>query len=176
MGHNENTVPFQIRAATLADADLIFALVQELAAYEKLSACVDATADSLAQALFGANARVFCDIAEYDGAAAGLAVWFYTFSTFRGRHGIWLEDLYVRPGFRGRGMGKALLAGLAERCVSENLARLEWSVLDWNTPSIAFYKAMGAVLMNEWTNCRCEGEALRGLASRAIDKAEAGRA
>ncbi|WP_040580206.1 GNAT family N-acetyltransferase [Methyloferula stellata] len=172
MGHNENRVPFHIRSAVPADAAQIFALVTELAAYEKLSAAVDATAETLAQALFGTAPRVFCDMAEQDGEPIGLAVWFYTFSTFRGRHGIWLEDLYVRPAFRGRGTGKALLAGLAARCVRENLARLEWSVLDWNTPSIAFYKAMGAVLMDEWTNCRCEGGALSSLAALAAGKAD----
>lgn len=164
--------PIHIRPAAPADADQIFALVTELAAYEKLSAAVDATAETLAQALFGTTPRVFCDVAEQGGEPVGLAIWFYTFSTFRGRHGIWLEDLYVRPAFRGRGIGKALLAGVAARCVSENLARLEWSVLDWNTPSIAFYKAMGAMLMDEWTNCRCEGEALSSLASLATDKAD----
>lgn len=163
--------PIHVRPAKPSDADLIFTLVTELAAYEKLSDCVDATAKSLAEALFGASARVFCDIAEYDGKPIGLAIWFYTFSTFRGRHGIWLEDLFVRPAFRGKGAGKALLSELAARCVGENLARLEWSVLDWNTPSIEFYKAMGATLMDEWTNCRCEGEALSGLAAIATAKA-----
>jgi GNAT superfamily N-acetyltransferase len=173
MGHNENTASFQIRAATLADADLIFALVQELAAYEKLADAVDSSPESLRSALFCTHPRVFCEIAEDDGQAAGLTIWFYTFSTFRGCHGIWLEDLYVRPAFRGRGIGKALLARLAERCVSEKLARLEWSVLDWNMPSIAFYKAMGAVLMDEWTNCRCEGDALLKLAARAAGTKDA---
>jgi GNAT superfamily N-acetyltransferase len=162
-----------IRPAAPADAELIFALVTELAAYEKLSAAVDATADSLAQALFNSAPRVFCDVASYDGETVGLAIWFYTFSTFRGRHGIWLEDLYVRPAFRGRGIGKALVARLAARCVGENLARLEWSVLDWNLPSIAFYKAMGAVMMDEWTNCRCEGDALHRLATRAAGNTDA---
>ncbi len=164
--------PIHIRSATPADADLIFALVGELALYEKLADAVDSSAESLADALFCDRPRVFCDIADYEGQAAGLAIWFYTFSTFRGRHGIWLEDLYVRPAFRGRGLGKALLSRLAARCVAENLARLEWSVLDWNTPSIAFYKGMGAGLMDEWTNCRCEGDVLRRLASaRAADAA-----
>lgn len=157
---------FHIRPATSGDKDTIFALVQELAAYEKLADAVDATAASLGEALFCQHPRVFCDIAVHDNEPAGLAIWFYTFSTFRGRHGIWLEDLYVRPALRGQGLGKALLSGLAARCVHENLARLEWSVLDWNTPSIAFYKAMGAMLMEEWTNCRCEGDALRRLALR----------
>lgn len=162
---------FHIRPAKPSDADLIFTLVTELAAYEKLADCVDATAKNLAGALFGTSARVFCNIAEYEGEPMGLAIWFYTFSTFRGRHGIWLEDLFVRPAFRGKGAGKALLGSLAARCVSENLARLEWSVLDWNAPSIAFYEAMGAILMNEWTNCRCEGEALSSLAAIAPGKA-----
>lgn len=161
----KNPASIHIRPAASADAELIFTLVSELAAYEKLEASVDATADDLARALFCAYPRVFCDIVEWEGEAAGLSIWFYTFSTFRGRHGIWLEDLYVRPDFRGQGCGKALLSRLAARCVSEQLARLEWSVLDWNTPSIAFYKAMGAGLMDEWTNCRCEGEALRTLAA-----------
>jgi GNAT superfamily N-acetyltransferase len=156
--------PFQIRPAAPADADAIFALVYELAVYEKLEEEVESSAESLGEALFGTHPRVFCDIAEYEGEAAGLTIWFYTFSTFRGRHGIWLEDIYVRPAFRGRGLGKALLCRLGQRCISENLARLEWSVLDWNTPSIDFYKAMGAELMSEWTNCRCEGDALRQLA------------
>jgi GNAT superfamily N-acetyltransferase len=167
--------PIHIRPAVPADAELIFALVTELAAYEKLSAAVDATPKSLADALFSAAPRVFCDMAAYDGAPAGLAIWFYTFSTFRGRHGIWLEDLYVRPAFRGRGIGKALLARLAARCVDEKLARLEWSVLDWNTPAIAFYKATGAMLMDEWTNCRCEGDALSKLAAAAAFEPNAQR-
>jgi GNAT superfamily N-acetyltransferase len=166
--------PLHIRSAAPADAELIFALVSELALYEKLADSVDSSAASLSKALFCETPRVFCDIAEYKGEAAGLAIWFYTFSTFRGRHGIWLEDLYVRPQVRGRGLGKALLSRLAARCVEEDLARLEWSVLDWNTPSIAFYKSMGAGLMEEWTNCRCEGDALRRLAAaRSADAASA---
>jgi len=153
-----------IRAATLADTGFIFAMVCELAAYEKLTHAVDATQDMLHEALFGTAPRVFCDLALWDGEPVGIAIWFYNFSTFRGRHGLWLEDLYVRPAFRGRGCGKALLQNLGARCVRENLARLEWSVLDWNAPSIAFYKAIGAILLDEWTQCRCEGEALARLA------------
>jgi diamine N-acetyltransferase len=159
-----------IRPAAPTDAEQIFALVSELAAYEKLSHAVDATAADLAKALFCDAPRVFCNLAEEEGTAIGFAVWFYSFSTFRGRHGIWLEDLFVRPGFRGKGYGKALLANLAGRCVKEGLARLEWSVLDWNAPSIAFYKAAGARMMDEWTNCRVEGEALRVLAARLREK------
>ena len=156
-----------VRAARPSDAGLVFDLVQELAEYERLSDSVDATQEMLAQALFGETARVFCDIAEWQGEGVGFALWFYNFSTFRGRHGIYLEDLYVRPARRGHGLGKLLLANLARRCIAEDLARLEWSVLDWNTPSIDFYKAQGAVTMDDWTTCRVTGEALWRLADHA---------
>jgi diamine N-acetyltransferase len=156
-----------IRPATPADAGLVFDLVHELAVYERLEADVDATPAMIADALFGPAPRVFCDIAEWQGQPAGFALWFYNFSTFRGRHGIYLEDLFVRPAQRGHGLGKALLARLARRCVTENLARLEWSVLDWNTPSIDFYKAQGAVMLDGWTTCRVTGEALWRLADQA---------
>jgi len=165
-----NRPAFDIRPATPADQDTIFALVHELAVYEKLADTIDASSESLARALFCDHPRVFCDIVLNDGQPVGLAIWFYTFSTFRGRHGIWLEDLFVRPAFRGRGFGKALLSRLAARCIGENLARLEWSVLDWNTPSIDFYRAMGAKLMDEWTNCRCEGDTLKSLAARVTSE------
>jgi len=156
-----------IRPATPADAGLVFDLVHELAVYERLEADVDATPAMIADALFGSAPRVFCDIAEWKGQPSGFALWFYNFSTFRGRHGIHLEDLFVRPAQRGHGLGKALLARLARRCVAENLARLEWSVLDWNTPSIDFYKAQGAVMLDGWTTCRVTGEALWRLADQA---------
>ena len=156
-----------IRPATPADAGLVFDLVHELAVYERLEADVDATPEMIAGALFGPAPRVFCDIAEWHGQPAGFALWFYNFSTFRGRHGIYLEDLFVRPAQRGHGLGKALLAHLARRCVTENLARLEWSVLDWNTPSIDFYKAQGAVMLDGWTTCRVTGSALWRLADQA---------
>ncbi len=170
--HQNSPVSIHIRPAKAADAALIFTLVGELAVYEKLEDAVDASASDLSAALFCDHPRVFCDIATFEERPIGLAIWFYTFSTFRGRHGIWLEDLFVRPAFRGRGFGKALLSRLAARCIDENLARLEWSVLNWNTPSIAFYQAMGAKLMDEWTNCRCEGDALKSLAARAKGAAE----
>jgi diamine N-acetyltransferase len=105
-------------------------------------------------------------IAEWNGEAAGLAIWFLNFSTFRGRHGIYLEDLFVRPEFRGRGLGKALMAQLAKRCVERGLARFEWSVLDWNAPSIAFYKSIGADVMDDWKICRLSGAALQAFALR----------
>ena len=156
-----------VRPARPDDAALIFALVNELADYEKLSHEVKATQDGIAEALFGEAPRVFCDIVERHGEGVGFALWYYTFSTFRGRHGIYLEDLYVRPAFRGHGCGKLLLATLAKRCVAENLGRLEWAVLDWNAPSIAFYKSQGAVLMDEWTTCRVTDAALWRLADHA---------
>ena len=108
---------------------------------------------------------MFCDLAEVDGAVAGFALWFYTFSTFVGRHGIYLEDLFVRPEYRGQGLGKALIGNLARRCVAENLGRLEWSVLDWNEPAIDFYRSQGARLLDDWTMCRVDGEALGRLAA-----------
>jgi GNAT superfamily N-acetyltransferase len=156
-----------IRPATPEDAALIFAFVQELAAYEQLSHAVDATQEGLEAALFGPQPRVFCDLVELHHEPVGFALWFYNFSTFRGRHGIYLEDLYVRPQARGKGCGKALLAHLAKRCVAEGLARFEWSVLDWNEPSIGFYKALGAVLMDDWTICRVTDQALWRLADEA---------
>lgn len=155
-----------IRAAREDDAPLIFDLVRELAIYEKLADTVDATADDIAAALFGKEPRLFCDIAEWNGEAAGFAVWFLNFSTFRGRHGIYLEDLFVRPAFRGRGLGKALMAQLAKRCVEQRLARFEWSVLDWNAPSIAFYKSIGADVMDDWKICRLSGPALQNFAAK----------
>ncbi|WP_084143438.1 GNAT family N-acetyltransferase [Methylocapsa acidiphila] len=153
-----------VRPATPLDAALIHALVTELAQYEGLTDEMDASVEALAEALFNPHPRVFCDLAEREGETVGLSIWFYSFSTFRGRHGIWIEDLFVRPLFRGHGIGKALVRSLAQRCAAENLARLEWSVLDWNEPSIAFYKGIGARMMTDWTNCRLDGEALRQLA------------
>ena len=153
-----------VRPAAAADADFIFALIGELAAYERLADAVTAPPAQVASALFGPAPRVFCEIAEWRGEPAGFALWFYSFSTFRGAGGLWLEDLFVRPRFRGKGLGKALLTRLARRCEEEGLARFEWTVLDWNTPSIAFYEAQGARLMSDWTICRVEGEALARLA------------
>ena len=155
-----------IRPATPADAALIHAFIRELAEYEKLSHEVSASVADIARSLFGANPRVFCDIAEWNGEAAGFALWFYNFSTFRGAHGIYLEDLFVRPQFRGHGLGKALLTNLAARAVREGCARVEWAVLDWNAPSIAFYKSLGAVPMDEWTVFRVSGEAIEKLADQ----------
>lgn len=156
-----------IRPATPRDCDLVFAFIRELAEYEKLLDRVDATPDDIARALFAPQPRVFCDIAEFERAPAGFALWFYNYSTFRGRHGIYLEDLFVRPALRGKGIGKALLAQLARRAVTEDCSRLEWSVLDWNAPSIAFYESLGAKAMEGWTVFRLSDDALATLAERA---------
>jgi diamine N-acetyltransferase len=155
-----------IRAASPADRDLVFAFVRDLAAYEKLADEVLATPEDVTQALFAPHPRVFCDIAEWAGEPAGFALWFYNFSTFRGRHGIYLEDLFVKPAFRGRGIGKALLSHLAKRAVAEGCARVEWWVLDWNEPAIEFYESIGAIAMKEWTVFRLTGEALTRLAKQ----------
>ncbi|WP_112662552.1 GNAT family N-acetyltransferase [Microvirga flavescens] len=155
-----------IRPAEPRDAALVFAFIRELAEYEKLAHEVDATQDDVAQALFGENPRAFAEIAEWEGEPAGFALWFYNFSTFRGRHGLYLEDLFVRPAFRSKGVGKALLRHLAQRCLREGLARLEWWVLDWNEPALRFYRSIGATPMDEWTVQRVTGDALERLAGQ----------
>lgn len=152
-----------IRPARRDEAGLVLAFIKDLAEYEKLAHEVDATEAMLAEALFGANPKVFCDIAEWEGEPAGFALWFYTYSTFRGRHGIWLEDLFVKPEHRGRGIGKALITQLAKRCLDEKLPRLAWWVLNWNEPSRAFYRSIGAVAQDAWTVKRLDGEALERL-------------
>jgi GNAT superfamily N-acetyltransferase len=156
-----------IRRARSGEAGLVLALVRELAEYEKLLHEVEATEAGIGAALFGGDPRLFCEIAEWDGEPAGFAVWFLNFSTFSGRPGVYLEDLYVRPAQRGNGIGKALLAHLAKQCVANGWSRLQWAVLDWNAPSIEFYKSLGAELMDEWTICRVTGPALTALAKGA---------
>ncbi len=153
-----------LRAAAPSDAAVIDAFVRELAEYEKLLHEVTATEADFAEALFGPSPRIFAEIAELDGEPVGFALWFYTFSTFLGRHGVYLEDLYVRPTARGHGVGKALLKRLAQRCVAEKLGRLEWAVLDWNAPAIGFYDSLGAGAQDEWIVRRLTGEALERLA------------
>ena len=163
----------EIRPARPEDAQLVMALIRELAQYEKLLDDVDADETLIGRALFAPQPRVFCDIAEWtepgavSPATAGFALWFYNFSTFRGRHGIYLEDLFVRPQHRGRGIGGALLARLARRCVEQGLTRLEWAVLDWNEPALRFYRGLGAAGLKEWIPHRVTGAALTALAARA---------
>jgi GNAT superfamily N-acetyltransferase len=153
-----------IRVAHPADVPLIVQFIRELAEYERLLDHVEATEDDLRRDLFGENPRAFCEIAELDGAPVGFALWFYNYSTFKGRAGIYVEDLFVRPEARGVGAGKALLRRLAQRCVEADLGRLEWAVLDWNAPSIAFYDSLGAAAMNDWIVRRLTGDKLKALA------------
>jgi GNAT superfamily N-acetyltransferase len=153
------------RPATRGDADLVLAFIGELAVYERLAHAAVATPADIEAALFCDHPKVFCDLAEVEGEPVGFALWFYNFSTFVGRHGIYLEDLFVRPHARGLGIGRALLKRLAKRCVDEGLGRLEWSVLDWNAPAIAFYDRLGSVSMDDWRTRRLDGAALQALAA-----------
>jgi GNAT superfamily N-acetyltransferase len=153
-----------VRVAQPLDIPLILGFIRKLAEYEKLLSEVEVSEADLRRDLFGENPRAFCDIAEADGKAVGFALWFYSYSTFRGRAGIYLEDLFVEPGARGEGAGKALLKRLAQRCVEADLGRLEWSVLDWNAPAIAFYDSLGAMTKEGWTVRRLYGESLTDLA------------
>lgn len=154
-----------IRPATAEDVPAIHAMVRELADYERALEDAKATEEQLHAALFGPHPAAFAHIAEDDttGSVVGFALWFLNFSTWKGVHGLYLEDLYVRPQARGGGHGKALLTELARICVQRGYGRLEWSVLDWNEPSIGFYKSLGAVPMDEWTVFRLTGEPLAVL-------------
>ncbi|MCW2720497.1 GNAT family N-acetyltransferase [Pseudonocardia sp.] len=153
----------RIREVTPADVPAVVGLVRELAEYEKELASCHLTEEQLTAALFGPAAALFGHVAEVDGQVVGCALWFLNFSTWRGVHGIYLEDLYVQPQHRGGGLGRALLARLAAVCVERGYARLEWSVLDWNAPSIGFYRSIGAASMDEWTTFRLDGDALAAL-------------
>ncbi len=154
-----------IRPAAPEDTGLVLDFIRELADYERLSFEVKASEDDLRALLFAEIPRAFCDIAECDGAPVGFAFWFYSVSTFEAHRGLYLEDLYVRPAARGRGVGKALMAHLARRCVSEGLGRMEWAVLDWNAPAIAFYDRLGAVAKTEWITRKLTGAALWDVAA-----------
>jgi GNAT superfamily N-acetyltransferase len=155
-----------IRPATRADAGLIHAFICELAAYEKLEHEVVATPQALDTTLFGSSPAAEVVIADWQGEAAGFALFFPNYSTFLARPGMYLEDLYVRPEFRGRGIGKALLAHLAGLAVARGYGRLDWSVLDWNEPAIAFYQSIGAHGLHDWTQYRLTGPALLALAGQ----------
>ena len=156
----------EIRPATEDDVPIILSLIRELAAYERLSHEVVATEGLLRESLFGERRGAEVLIACCKGAPAGFALFFHNFSTFLGRPGIYLEDLYVKPEFRGRGIGRALLTHLARLAKERGCGRLEWAVLDWNEPAIKLYKSIGAVPMDEWTVYRVTGEALETLATR----------
>ncbi|GAA2963407.1 L-amino acid N-acyltransferase YncA [Actinokineospora diospyrosa] len=152
-----------IRRVEPSDVDAIVGLVYELAEYERARHECHLTAEQLTAALFGDSPALFGHVAEVDGRVVGCALWFLNFSTWRGKHGIYLEDLYVTPSMRGHGLGKALLQTLAKECVDNGYQRLEWSVLDWNEPAIGFYKSLGAVPMDEWTVYRLTDQALTDL-------------
>lgn len=155
-----------IRAATRDDLDLIFRFVCDLAEYEKLRHEVYADVETLGLHLFGPQPMAEVLIGEIDGAPRGFALFFHNFSTFEGKPGLYLEDLFVAPDARGSGLGKALLSYLAGIALDRGCARFEWSVLDWNEPALAFYRAIGARPMEEWTVQRLDGDALRQLAGR----------
>jgi GNAT superfamily N-acetyltransferase len=158
----------KIRPAQAKDAALILSFIKALAEYERLQHAAVANEQDLLRDGFpgpGAEPRFRCLIAEWHGAPAGFALYFYTYSTFQGRAGIWLEDLFVKPEFRGKGIGKALLLEVARIAVRDKCGRYSWQVLDWNKPSIDFYQSLGAKLMSEWLTMRVEGEALEKLAA-----------
>ena len=153
-----------IRAATEGDVGTLLGFVHELAAYERAPDEVVATEDLLHAALFGPDAVATAIVAEHEGTPVGFALYFWTFSTWLGRRGIWLEDLFVQPEHRGLGLGKELLTELARRCVEAGGGRVEWSVLDWNEPALGFYRRLGATAQDEWTTHRLTGDALASLA------------
>lgn len=152
-----------IREATPADVPAIMQLIHDLAEYEKAPQEVETNEVEIAAALFADQPKVFAHVIDLDGEVIGMAIWFLNFSTWLGKHGIYLEDLYVKPKYRGRGYGLAMLKFLAALCVQRGYGRFQWWVLDWNTPSIEFYKSQGAIAMDEWTVYRVSGEALKTL-------------
>ena len=157
---------FGMEAATIEDVPLILSFIKELAEFECLSHVVVATEDSLRDSLFGSRPKAEVVICYAENAPAGFALFFHNYSTFLGRAGIYLEDLYVRPEMRGRGAGRLLLAHLAQLAVERGCGRIEWAVLDWNEQAIKFYQRLGAVPMDEWTTFRLTGEALHNLAAK----------
>jgi GNAT superfamily N-acetyltransferase len=154
----------RVRRARASDVDTMVELVHELAEYEQAPEKCRLTAEQLRTALFGPAPALFAHVAELDGEVVGVALWFLNFSTWDGVHGIYLEDLYLRPVARGEGLGRALLGALAEECVRRGYTRLQWWVLDWNDPAIGFYKALGAEPMDTWTVMRLSDAALARLA------------
>jgi GNAT superfamily N-acetyltransferase len=158
-----------IRPATAVDAAQILAFIRALAAYERAPGAATVTEADLLRDGFGPNPFFFCLIAEHDDRLAGFALYFFNYSTWLGRPGLYLEDIFVQPEFRGLGIGKALLQQVAAIAVERNCPRLQWEVLDWNTPAIDFYRAMGAEFLDEWRNVRVSGEALARLAGAPSD-------
>lgn len=153
----------KIRPAKREEVGEVLQLIQDLATYEKAPDQVEASEDDLLNTIFVKDPKVFCDLVEVDGQIAGMAIWFLNYSTWQAKHGIYLEDLYIKPEFRARGYGKALLKHLAQICDKEGYGRLQWWVLDWNSPAIEFYRSFGAEAMDEWTVYRTSGQALKDL-------------
>jgi len=157
-----------IRPARKEEVGIVLQLIHDLAHYEKAPDEVEATEKELLTTIFAEEPRVFCDLVEVDGDIAGMAIWFLNYSTWQGKHGIYLEDLFIKPEFRGRGFGKALLQHLARICEEKGYGRFQWWVLDWNSPAIEFYRSLGAVAMDEWTVYRVSGEALKDLGKQGF--------
>jgi GNAT superfamily N-acetyltransferase len=153
----------KIRPARKEEVGIVLQLIHDLAHYEKAPNEVEATEKELLATIFIDNPKVFCDVVEVDGEIAGMAIWFLNYSTWQGKHGIYLEDLFIKPEFRGHGYGKALLKHLAKICDEKGYGRFQWWVLDWNSPAIEFYRSLGAVAMDEWTVYRVSGNALKEL-------------
>lgn len=158
-------MPLKIREAIPEDSQIIFDFIMELAIYEKLPNAVKTTVKEIKDSIFAPNSTVKALICEEDGKAIGYAVYFYNYSTWLGKNGIYLEDLYVNESKRGKGAGKAMIKYLAKKAISENCGRFEWACLDWNTPSREFYESLGAVALNEWIGYRLEGDALEKFAN-----------
>lgn len=154
-----------IREAKISDVPAIYQLIIDLAVYEKEPDAVIASPDQIEANLFGANPVAYCHVAEAEGKVVGIAIWFLNYSTWLGKAGLYLEDLFVNPEYRGKGLGLELMKTLAKLCVERGYERFQWWVLDWNEPSINFYKAIGAEAMDEWTVYRLSGNALRSFAA-----------
>jgi GNAT superfamily N-acetyltransferase len=152
-----------IRSARRDEVGIVLQLIHDLALYEKAPHKVEATEAELLSTIFVENARVFCDVVDVDGEIVGMVIWFLNYSTWQGKHGIYLEDLFVKSNYRGHGYGKALLEHLAKICVEKGYGRFQWSVLDWNTPAIEFYRSLGAEAMDEWVVYVVSGNALDNL-------------
>jgi GNAT superfamily N-acetyltransferase len=153
----------RIRPAKKEEVGIVLQLIHDLALYEKAPNEVEATERELLETIFSSDPKVFCDLVEVDGEIVGMAIWFLNYSTWQGKHGIYLEDLFIKPEYRGRGYGKALLRHLAKICDERGYGRFQWWVLDWNSPAIEFYRSLGAVAMDEWTVYRVSGQALKDL-------------
>ena len=153
----------KIRPARKEEVGIVLQLIHDLAHYEKTPNEVEATERELLATIFIDNPKVFCDVVDVDGEIAGMAIWFLNYSTWQGKHGIYLEDLFIKPEYRGHGYGKALLKHLAKICDEKGYGRFQWWVLDWNSPAIEFYRSLGAVAMDEWTVYRVSGNALKEL-------------